>query len=139
MLDNWKNSDYSIIIVDRWYESYDNLTNECISEIESSILEYNFTIVRIFLYIPDNIVYDRLMYTKKHRKDEWWEGYSHKSIDELIYDECIYQQVYKQFCKKNNNCLIEICTSDMNWGIYEKSIIDYLYDKGILENDRSFN
>lgn len=51
----WENAKADILLVDRWYESYDNLFPEHIITIEQAIKNSNLDMKHIFLKVAENI------------------------------------------------------------------------------------
>lgn len=127
-LTRWKASDANVVLVDRWYESYDNLPAESVRQIEDAIAASGFRMHHVLLLIggpPETSVADaierRLVATKKTRPGSWWPDYPAR-VREFAKEEAAYQVEYADFCKRGKFPYVWAYTDDMGWERHAKHI-----------------
>lgn len=138
MIESWKNTDANLILVDRWYESYDHLPRDCLDEIEAAINASGFRMRHVLLAVeagpnfappsPANdaqSIRQRLIHTRSNRPNAWWET-GPDSLDTWVQEECAYQADYYEFCKGSRFNTLSLNTNEMHWTHYEKLIVSYL-------------
>ena len=131
-LDAWKRLDTNVVLVDRWYESYDHLPRNYLTEIETAIAASGFHFRRILLLVADGIQGDeegpmrqRLLHTKANRPESWWAT-GPVTLDDWVREECAYQDDYRHFCEQSRFPTMTLCTTAMAWEGYEDKIVDAL-------------
>lgn len=138
----WKQSHANIVLVDRWYESYDGLPECCMDQIEAAIQDSGFRLCRILLVVAEDLsaygeceIRRRLLHTKEHRPESWWKT-GPDSLNQWVREECDYQEQYRQFCRNRSKGvhLLMTLTTKMEWNDYENRIVDSLiYGRPVTE------
>jgi energy-coupling factor transporter ATP-binding protein EcfA2 len=131
LINEWKRSDANVVIVDRWYESYDfQLPPACLEEIEAAIAASGFRMTLIHLVVGKDILSDdfatmstRMTHTKANRPEAWWATGT-GTFDERVQEECDYQSGYRRFCERAPFSTTTICTTAMDWASYENAIVE---------------
>lgn len=67
---------------------------------------------------------DRILHTKNNRPESWWNSVS--SLELWLFEEHQYQEDYAKFIYSSTFDSLRLCTNDMDWKTYEKTIIKYL-------------
>lgn len=146
VLEAWQRSVAQVVLVDRWYESYDDLSEESIAQIEKAILNSNFKVLRILLEIgpskdlwqqeatasslsdlngtPEDIK-NHLLETAKHRAKSWWPDFPNR-LEAFSHEEWTYQQQYRAFCEKGPFAHLKITTNQKKWECYSRQILGAL-------------
>lgn len=129
LLDAWKRSDANVVLVDRWYESYDHLPRECWEQIEAAIKTSGFNFRRILLLVADGIqgdeegpIRERMLHTKANRPESWWAT-GPASLEDWVREECAYQDDYRRICGQSRFPVLTLCTAAMAWDEYEEKIV----------------
>lgn len=138
LLDAWRRSDVNVVLVDRWYESYDHLPRDYQSEIETAIAASGFRLRRFLLLVTDNIrgdeegaMRERMLHTKANRSEAWWAT-GPSTINDWVREECAYQDEYRQFSEQSRFPAMNICTSTMAWDEYETEIANALLRTSLI-------
>lgn len=133
LIEAWKRSDANLVLVDRWYESYDNLPAKCVDQIEGALAASGFkvTVVNLLVAGPRagrtdfDSMCERIAHTRASRPASWWtKGMG--TLDEMAHSECAYQESYQDFCRRSPFSGIQIPTNDMDWAAFEKTIVESL-------------
>lgn len=140
LIESWKASDANLVLVDRWYESYDHLPRACVEEIEAAIEGSGFLFRHVLLLVEGgpnftppspgrdvDSIRQRLIHTKAHRPDTWWAT-GPTSLDAWVQEEYAYQDSYRQFCKKSRFKTFSLNTREMFWDHDEMLIVSDLLD-----------
>lgn len=129
-LNRWKESDANVVLVDRWYESYDHLPSEHVERIESAIRESGFRMKHVLLLVDagnagteNDAITQRMLHTKAHRPPGWWAT-GPGSLDEWVREERACQDAYSQFVRRSTFGSLQINTLRMDWADYENLIVD---------------
>lgn len=132
MLEQWARSDANVVLVDRWYESYDGLPAEHVACIEAAIQSSGFRVHHVMLVVAkdvlsndEEVVRKRMLHTKGNRPDEWWAS-GPDSLDTWVREEQEYQDEYRSFIYRSPFRFFTFTTRDMNWSDYEQWIADYM-------------
>jgi RimJ/RimL family protein N-acetyltransferase len=132
MLGSWMASDANVVLVDRWYESYDHLPTEHIESIEDTIRFSGFQMRHVFLVIANDrngndaeSIHQRLLHTKGTRPDSWWNS-GPDTIEEFVRGEQECQQTYRSFVNRVEFPSVTMRTVDMDWDEYEDEIVQSL-------------
>jgi len=127
-LARWRDSHANVVLVDRWYESYDDLPAACVQEIEDAIAASGFKMHHVLLLVggPNeedvaDAIQRRLIATKQTRPDSWWPDYPAR-VAEFVGEEVAYQIEYSNFCKRGKFPYIAVHTDDMDWDRQAKHI-----------------
>ncbi|CAE6873103.1 hypothetical protein R69746_08574 [Paraburkholderia aspalathi] len=106
-LTRWVNSDANVVLVDRWYESYDQLPPEHVKYIETAIESSGFRVHRVLLAVSDSVfgnedaaIRTRLLHTKGTRPASWWES-GPGLLDEWVREEQACQDFYRVFVNRH--------------------------------------
>ena len=77
----WQQNDTKIVLVDRWYESYDYLSQKHIDSIEAAIQSSDFHLIHVFLKVSNDInsndsntIKQRILHTKNTRPLSWFNS-----------------------------------------------------------------
>lgn len=131
-LTQWVESDANVVLVDRWYESYDLLPSEHISYIEAAIRSSGFRVHHVLLVVANSIfgndqasIRARLLHTKGTRPASWWET-GPGSLELWVQDEQGCQDAYRLFVHRSPFGSLEINTSGMDWSAYGDQIASSL-------------
>lgn len=131
-LTRWMNSDANVVLVDRWYESYDRLPPEHIQYIEAAISSSGFRVHHVLLLIEDKplgnedwVIRDRLLHTKGTRPAEWWSN-GPGDIEVFVKEEQAYQEQYGAFLARSPFDSMWVRTTEMEWERYEQDIVQGL-------------
>ena len=121
LINAWRRSDANLVLVDRWYESYDNLPAECLSSIELALSKSGFRVTIVNLLVTSQggetefeAMRERLAHTRGHRPANWWTP-GMGTLDEMAHSECAYQENYQDFCHRSPFAQIRLATTDMDW------------------------
>lgn len=128
----WVKSDANVVLVDRWYESYDGLSADHIKYIEAAISSSGFRVHHVLLLVEDRplgnedwVIRDRLLHTKNNRPAEWWSGVPNK-LDDFVKEEQAYQEAYGAFLARSPFKSMWVRTTEMEWERYEQDIVQGL-------------
>lgn len=127
-LNRWVSSDANVVLVDRWMESYDGLSEGHISRIENAIVSSGFRMKHVLLIVgsandESESVKTRMIHTRGARPPEWWSS-GPASLDEWVREEVACQNAYRGFVQRSPFESITIDTTDMEWSAYEAVIVD---------------
>jgi|GEM_PF-4124456 len=135
MLGSWMASDANVVLVDRWYESYDRLPAEHIACIEDTIRGSGFQMRHFFLVVGKDsddresndadAIRERLLHAKGTRPASWWES-GPDTLEEFVRGEQQCQQDYRAFVERVAFPSATMSTAEMNWKKYEDAIVDTL-------------
>lgn len=133
LIDAWKRSDANVVLVDRWYESYDNFPQQCATQIQNALAESGFkvTVVNLVIAAPQADGGDfaamcaRLAHTKANRPESWWTA-GMGTLEDMARTECAYQDDYRAFCSRSPFSGIRMPTTDMDWDDLEETIVNSL-------------
>lgn len=133
LIEAWKHSDANLVLVDRWYESYDDFPAECTMQIEKALMESGFQVKVVNLVISEpkaagsdfDVMYTRLAHTKANRPATWWTP-AMGTLEDMARAECDYQDSYRAFCRRSPFSGIRMPTTDMDWSGCEETIVDSL-------------
>ncbi len=131
LIETWKRSDANLVLVDRWYESYDNLPLECADQIEEALATSGFrvTVVNLTIAVPQASGSDfdamcaRIAHTRANRPPSWWTD-DMGTLDEMARSECAFQGQYLDFQLRTPFSSIRIPTTDMDWESHEQFIVE---------------
>ena len=148
-LTRWVESDANVVLVDRWYESYDLLPPEHVSYIEAAIRSSGFRVHHVLLVVANSIfgndlepIRARLLHTKGTRPASWWNS-GPASLDAWAREEQACQDAYRVFVHRSPFGSLEINTLGMDWPEYEDEIVSSLIQRRWFDafegswNDRS--
>jgi len=129
MLTRWTESDANVVMVDRWYESYDNLPREHVKYIEAAIQSSGFRVHHVLLRVEDkplgnaeNAIRERLLHTKGTRPGTWWDS-GPDSLEAWVKAEQAYQDEYDVFLQRSPFMSSWVRTTEMDWDRYEDDIV----------------
>ncbi|WP_207002611.1 hypothetical protein [Trinickia mobilis] len=131
-LTRWMDSDANVVLVDRWYESYDLLPADHIKYIEAAISSSGFRVHHVLLLVEgkplgneDWVIRDRLLHTKGTRPAEWWSG-GPGDLEVFVKEEQAYQEEYGAFLARSPFNSMWVRTTEMEWERYEQDIVQGL-------------
>lgn len=130
LIAGWARSFAKVVIVDRWFESYDILlTEEQLAQIEAAVISAGFQLQRVHLVIGRDAKTDdlesmlaRTAHTKAHRS-ELWRSLGRGTLEERAQEECVLQGQYREFCSRSQFPSFAICTAYQDWPIFEQEIL----------------
>lgn len=138
-LRRWMESDANVVLVDRWYESYDNLPRTHVEYIEAAIRSAGFRIHHVLLIVAngvfgneDDAIRQRMLHTKRTRPEEWWAT-GPGSLDAWVRDEKACQDAYRLFVHRSPFGSITLNTARMEWADHEDAIVSSLLEGRWLE------
>ncbi|MEZ0605714.1 hypothetical protein ACAX43_26630 [Paraburkholderia sp. IW21] len=124
----WVASDANVVLVDRWYESYDGLPHEHIEYIETAVRSSGFRVHHVLLVVADSVfgseegpIRQRLLHTKGTRPAAWWES-GPGSLDKWVREEQACQDAYRLFVRCSPFGSLTLSTARMSWAEYEDAI-----------------
>jgi len=134
MIERWRTSPARVIIVDRWFESYDvQLTDLQRAGIEQAIQDAGFSVHIIHLVLGNSMVSDaqcrslierRLTETRAQRGDAWWSR-GVGTMADRVEQELAWQQRDITFAETASFELTRINTVNKQWDQYELIIDVY--------------
>jgi hypothetical protein len=134
MLGRWAESDANVVLVDRWYESYDNLPSAHVEYIEAALRSAAFRIRHVLLVVADRVfgdeepaIRERMLHTKGTRPTEWWDT-GPGSLGAWVRDEQACQDNYRMFVHSSPFESVTLNTVKMAWADYEDSIVSALLE-----------
>lgn len=140
LITSWEASNANLVLVDRWYESYDHLPRGCVEEIEAAIKASGFRMQHVLLLVEGGpnfappspsrnakSIRERLLHTKAQRPVAWWAT-GPASLDAWVQEEGAYQDGYHKFCKASCFKTFSLNTREMDWSSYENLIVSDLLD-----------
>lgn len=133
LIDTWKRSAANLVLVDRWYESYDNFPVDDVEQIERALADSGFrvTVVNLLVAVTNaggtdfDSMCERISRTRASRPASWWTA-GMGTLEEMAHSECAYQESYQDFCRRSPFSGIRIPTNDMDWAAYEDTIVGSL-------------
>ncbi len=128
-LQQWQAASADVVLVDRWYESYDDLPETVIARIERALLDSGLPILQVLLVVGGNLA-SRMEYTKNHRSQSWWES-GPATLAEWVKEESAYQEAYRQYCERSPFPTLVIDSQEMDWDSYLAQILHALKQKAV--------
>lgn len=133
MIASWERSDANLVLVDRWYESYDDFPFECATQINNALAKSGFTVTVVNLHISApagagsdiDAMSTRLVQTRANRPESWWTS-EMGTVVEMARAECAYQDSYREFCLRSPFTDIQMPTADMDWDSIEDTLVESL-------------
>lgn len=133
-IDRWMQSDANVVLVDRWYESYDNLPSAHVEYIEAAIRSSGFRMHHVLLVVADGVfgnedaaIRQRVLHTKGTRPEAWWAT-GPGSLDGWVRGEQACQDAYRLFVRRSPFGSLTLNTVKMGWAEYEDSIVGSLVE-----------
>jgi len=133
LIKQWEESEASVIIVDRWYETYIgecSLPPDTVRTIEKALQASEFETRIIHLVIGRDALKDdfdtmfaRLAHTKDNRPSSWWDP-TRGTLEERALADCRYQALDREFCRRGTFPVTTICTRDMDWDRYARNVCE---------------
>lgn len=134
MLEQWMQSDANVVLVDRWYESYDGLPPEHVAYIEAAIQSSGFRVHHVMLVVAESVfgneeevIRQRMLHTKGTRPEEWWAS-GPDSLDTWVREEQAYQDQYRLFVHRSPFPFYSFTTLGMDWPDYEQRVAEYMIE-----------
>lgn len=122
----WERSGVDVILVDRWYESYDNLPPALINDLEQEVVS-RFRVQRVLLTVEDDdvaqAIRDRITHTKANRPEAWWQTGS-AVLEDWVESELAYQRQYQNFCSQSAVPCLTLNTRLMDWPAYVAQVLE---------------
>ncbi|MBB5546617.1 hypothetical protein [Paraburkholderia fungorum] len=139
LIESWVRSDANVVLVDRWWESFDYLPTEHARYIETAIRSSGFRMRHVLLVVVDgvfgseeNAIRQRMLHTKGTRPAEWWAT-GPDALDVWVREELAYQDAYRLFVHRSPFESTTLNTIKMDWADYEDSIVSSLIEGRWLE------
>lgn len=128
----WTDSDANVVLVDRWYESYDDLPANHVKRIEAAISSSGLRVCHVLLLVEDKplgneawVIRDRLLHTKSNRPAEWWNS-GPGTLEAFVKEEQACQEAYGAFLARSPFKSMWVRTTEMEWERYEEDIVQGL-------------
>lgn len=140
MIGRWAEADANVVLVDRWYESYDNLPRSHVEYIETAIQSSGFRVRHVFLVIGEGIfdndyalIEDRMLHTKETRPAEWWAN-GPGALDAWVRAEQECQEAYRVFLRYSPFSSLTMNTTEMEWEQYVDEIVGSMIQERWFED-----